>query len=138
MFESTAREEGSLGAIVGVREGRATRCYRDLFAGATAGGKEMVVGLVVLWASEVCYLRGWRFAAEHLRERGEGEGQGDVMQRVFIPNWSDKEFEGFVERLGSLVDLMGEGVEEGGEIWKECEESWRHVLWCEGEFWPEV
>ena len=68
-------------------------------------------------------------------EGGKVEGEGDVMQRVLIPNWTSVEFEGFVKRLGDLVDELG--VEKGGWVWRECEAAWRQVVWVEGEFWPE-
>jgi len=62
----------------------------------------------------------------------------DVMQRVFVPNWSSPEFEAFVRRLGALVNRFGGFVEEGGWEWGECEAVWRQVVWAEREFWPKV
>jgi thiaminase len=95
------------------------------------------VGLVVLWATEECYLRAWRFARESMpKEGGVGEREKDVMRRVFIPNWSSEEFEGFVNRLRGLVDEIE--IEEGSWLWKECEKAWRQVVWVEGMFWPDV
>ncbi|SMR52341.1 unnamed protein product [Zymoseptoria tritici ST99CH_3D1] len=139
MFEEVARQEGWEAEVCGgeVEEGRATRCYRDLFAGATGGAKGWVVGLVVLWATEECYLRAWKFAKSHcVAQKGEGDAGQDVMARVFIPNWSSEEFEGFVGRLRGLVDEVG--VEEGGWVWRECERAWRQVVWIESIFWPDV
>ncbi|CAK4031323.1 Hypothetical predicted protein [Lecanosticta acicola] len=145
LFEATAREEGWSAQICGdaLQVERPTRCYRDLFAGSVAQGKPVIVGLVVLWATEECYLRSWKFAASRIpKEGGEGarSGTAGVMQRVFIPNWSSREFEAFVRKLRGLVNRMGNlwGVEEGDWVWRECEMAWRQVLWCEEEFWPEV
>ncbi|CAK1364177.1 unnamed protein product [Cercospora beticola] len=131
--------DGNDGEDVEVECEKATRCYKDLFAGCVSGGKPVIVGLVVLWATEECYLRSWRFARgvmeKEEKENGKRDGEGDVMQRVLIPNWTSVEFEGFVRRLGDLVDEWG--VEEGGWVWRECEAVWRQVIWVEGEFWPE-
>jgi thiaminase len=133
LFERMASGEGILEEIREVREERATRCYKDLFAGATAGGKPSLVGLVILWGSEVCYLKAWRFARTFLNVE---DGNGDVMQRVFIPNWSDDAFEEFVGRLGELVNDWG--IVYGDVVRKECEDAFRQVLWCERDFWPDV
>ncbi|USW54348.1 Putative thiaminase-2/PQQC, hem oxygenase-like, multi-helical [Septoria linicola] len=137
LFEQVAEDEGFKDEICDVECERATRCYQDLFAGSVAQGRPVIVGLVVLWATEECYLRSWKFAKEHLKF--EGEGEADVMQKTFIPNWTSPEFEAFVRRLGGLVNKMCNewGVEEGGWVWKECEAAWKQVVWVEGEFWPE-
>ena len=147
LFEKHAADENWLqdicSAAATVPE-RPTRCYQDLFAGATAQGRPLLVGLTVLWATEECYLRAWRFARdrmdEHARSSSSDLKSGDVMQRVFIPNWSSDEFETFVRRIGGLVDEMcaQDGVEEGGWVWRECEAAWRQVIWIEHEFWPKV
>ncbi|EME79553.1 uncharacterized protein MYCFIDRAFT_120763, partial [Pseudocercospora fijiensis CIRAD86] len=144
LFESSAREEGWLEERrfvrgVGLRgswevaacwSSPQTRNYQDLFAGA------ILVGLTILWAPEECYLRAWRFALGKVKVGKEA----DVMQRVFIPNWSSREFETFVRKLGGLVNEMATkcGVEERGWVWKECEAAWRQVIWVEKEFWPDV
>lgn len=149
LFERTAREEGWLDGISDVKTQRETRAYMDLFAGATARGRPLVVGLVVLWATEEIYLRSWRYAWERLRVRRqaaedkgkEEEEKGkekDVMERVFIPNWSSPAFEAFVRRLGGLVNRFGGCYDPGSWEWRECEEVWAQVLWAEREFWPKI
>lgn len=143
LFEDTARKEGFLGEICeGVEEGRVTRCYGDLFAGAVGAGRGILGGLVVLWATEECYLRAWKGAREMVVSYLEGaneEEEGDVMQRVFIPNWSSQEFEQFVGTLRGLVDELAVemGVLEGSWEMRECEAAWKQVLWCEEMFWPD-
>lgn len=142
LFEEIAESEGFKEAICNEVEcGRVTRCYQDLFAGSVSSGRPpLIVGLVVLWGTEECYFRSWKFVKTHCKSKSEGDGEGgDVMQRILIPNWTSPEFEAFVRRLGGLVNkLCNEwGVEEGGYVWKECENAWRQVVWCEGEFWPE-
>ena len=137
LFEETAAAEGWLEEICEVRPNVQTRAYQDLFAGATAQGRPLIVGLTVLWATEECYLRAWRHAWSKM-DQGVKAKDKDVMQRVFIPNWSSPEFEAFVRRLGALVNKMGALWDEEGWEWRECETAWRQVLWAEKEFWPKV
>lgn len=143
MFEDTAREEGFYEDICGVEANVQTRAYQDLFAGATARGRPLVVGLVVLWGTEEAYLRSWKHAKARMEEEYEAgseldDGKKDVMQRTFIPNWTSPDFEAFVRRAGALVNRFGGYLEEGGFEWKECEQAWRQVLWAEEGFWPDV
>lgn len=52
LFEDTAASEGWLEDICNVTPSVQTRAYQDLFAGATAQGRPLIVGLTVLWATE--------------------------------------------------------------------------------------
>nr|POE87902.1 hypothetical protein CFP56_11131 [Quercus suber] len=140
LFESTAQEERWLQEICDdVEPSVQTRAYQDLFAGATAQGRSLVVGLTVLWATEECYSRAWRYAAG-CSGPDSGAGGTGVMQRVFIPNWSSAEFQEFVEKIRSLLDEYGELVQQ--DSWetprKECGAAYRQVLWAEKEFWPDT
>lgn len=139
LFEDSAAAETFLDEICNVEVERPTRCYQDRFAGALSGGRPLLIGLVILWATEECYLRAWKHSLSHMDHSLRPKDK-DVMQRVFILNWTSPEFEAFVRRLGGLVNKMclEWGVEEGGWIWKECEAAWRQVVWVEGEFWPDV
>jgi len=137
LFEQTAAAEGWLEEICAAQPTVQTRAYQDLFAGATANGRSLLVGLTVLWATEESYLRAWRFAWSKM-DQGLSAKEKDVMQRVFIPNWSSAEFEAFVRKIGALVNKFGNAVEEGGPEWVECEVAWKQVLWAEQEFWPKV
>ncbi|KAF3081305.1 hypothetical protein TWF569_002247 [Orbilia oligospora] len=123
-----------------------TRAYQDMFAGAGSGKASLLEGMVVLWATERCYFDAWGFAK---RSSGgdkssttgeEKERKSDVMTRIFIPNWTSEEFEGFVDTLEELVNgiVKDEGVEVGSEVWGRCEATWRQVLWLEEGFWPDV
>ena len=114
LFEDSAKAEGWFEDIAAVSMSRQTRAYQDLFAGATAQGRPLVVGLTVLWATEECYLRAWRHAWAQMPEdvktavqKGE-EGVGDVMQRTFIPHRSSAEFDAFVRRIGGVLNRYGE------------------------------
>nr|OQO19846.1 hypothetical protein B0A51_11757 [Rachicladosporium sp. CCFEE 5018] len=137
LIEETARAEGWEGDVVDVRAGKETRAYQDLFVGAAAPNRPLIVALVALWGTEECYLRSWKYAATKMDLSLKAKDK-DVMQRVFIPNWSSGEFEAFVRRVGGLVNKFGAGIEEGGWEWEECEEVWRQVLWAEKAFWPDV
>lgn len=87
--------------------------------------------MTVLWATEECYLRSWRFAQSHVKEE-----RRDVMQRVFIPNWSSDEFEEFVKAIRVLVDELGQDLARSSKDVKECENAWKQVVWAEEHFWP--
>lgn len=137
MFEETAQAEGWLEDICGVEPSVQTRAYQDLFAGATAQGRPLIVGLTVLWATEECYLRAWRHAWSKM-DQGKSPKEKDVMQRTFIPNWSSAQFEAFVRRIGGMVNKFGGYYDEGSFEWKECEIAFKQVMWAEREFWPKV
>ena len=128
MFEETAKSENFFDEICSPTPSIQTRAYQDLFAGATASGRPLIVSLTALWATEECYLRAWRYAWSRM-DQGLKPKDKDVMQRTFIPNWSSAEFEAFVRRIGGLVNKFGGYYEEGGWEWRECEAIWRQVLW---------
>lgn len=129
---------------------RTTRAYIDMFMSAGSPAVSLLEGLVVLWATEECYLRAWRYAAGFLGERedgnaGSGEGRedadGGALRVRFIPNWTSREFEAFVRRIGEVVDEVAgsvKGAEEGELMRGRCLEWWRQVLWLEERFWPDV
>ncbi|KAI6897003.1 hypothetical protein D0869_05256 [Hortaea werneckii] len=135
MFEETAETEGWLEEICNVQPSIQTRAYQTLFAGAAAPSQPLLVGLTVLWATEECYLRSWKYASSKM-DHGLKPKDKDVMQRVFIPNWSCPEFEALVRRLGALVNKFGQAYDEEGWEWRECENWWKQILWAEKEFWP--
>lgn len=136
LFEDTATDEGWLEEICdGVVPTVQTRAYQDLFAGATAQARPLSVGLTILWATEECYLRAWKYALSKMNPSTEVE-ERSVMQRVFIPNWSSPEFEAFVGRIRGLLDEHGDVMEQDGWEAKECETAYRQVLWAEKNFWP--
>lgn len=121
---------------------RITRAYIDMFISAGSSGVSVLEGLAVLWATEVCYLRAWKYAASFLEGR-EGDpkddSDGGVLREKFIPNWSSTEFEDFVNRIGDVLDEMAgriKGVEEEEAMRGRCLEWWRQVVWLEERFWP--
>ncbi|KAJ5774016.1 hypothetical protein N7457_008912 [Penicillium paradoxum] len=124
---------------------RTTRAYIDMFMSAGSAGVSVLEGLAVLWATEVCYLRSWRFAARCMEEDGErvykNDADGGALREKFIGNWSSDEFEAFVNRIGEVVDEMSgqiKGAEESEIMRGRCLEWWRQIVWLEENFWPTV
>ncbi|KAJ5188699.1 heme oxygenase-like multi-helical [Penicillium cf. griseofulvum] len=124
---------------------RTTRAYIDMFMSAGSSGVSVLEGLAVLWATEVCYLRSWRFAARCMGEDGERDykkdADGGALRERFIGNWSSVEFEEFVDRIGDVVDEMAgqiKGAEELEIMRGRCLEWWRQIVWLEEKFWPNV
>jgi thiaminase len=132
MFEDVLKEEFDWqeGGEVARQE---TRAYADVFAGATRSAAGLLEGMVVLWATEKCYLEAWKFARDQVSKDDSGE---DVLRKTLIPNWTCAEFEEFVDTIGGLVDELG--VNASMEEWGKAEDAWRQVLWAEEKFWPEV
>ncbi|KAJ5749134.1 uncharacterized protein N7511_010830 [Penicillium nucicola] len=126
---------------------RTTRAYIDMFMSAGSAGVSVLEGLAVLWATEVCYLRAWKFAAGCMREHGEEkddyseDADGGALRGQFIGNWSSVEFEAFVDSIGDVVDEMAgqlKGAEESEMMRGRCLEWWKQILWLEERFWPNV
>ncbi|PYH92625.1 heme oxygenase-like protein [Aspergillus ellipticus CBS 707.79] len=77
-----------------------THAYTDMFVSAGSPGVSLLEGLVVLWATEYCYLRSWQYARgvmERERESGSGgsgpgDADGGALREAFIPNWTSGEF----------------------------------------------
>ncbi|GKZ31359.1 hypothetical protein AbraIFM66950_011879 [Aspergillus brasiliensis] len=123
----------------------ATHAYTDLFLSAGSSGVTLLEGLVVLWATEVCYYKAWGYAREVMeKDSKDGEGRNDAdggaLRVQFIPNWTSEEFGRFVDEIAELVDEVSVGVadREREELLGRCERWWRQVVWLEGMFWPKV
>ncbi|KAL4816261.1 hypothetical protein BDW67DRAFT_162629 [Aspergillus spinulosporus] len=123
-----------------------TQGYIDMFLSAASPGNSLLEGLVVLWATEVCYLKAWRYAADFLQKSAaagnRSEEDGGALREKFIPNWASDEFEEFVNKIGDVVDEfarqeLGEEL-KGDEALDRCERWWRQVIWLEERFWPHV
>ncbi|KAJ5514081.1 Transcription regulator [Penicillium fimorum] len=124
---------------------RTTRAYIDMFMSAGSSGVSILEGLAVLWATEVCYLRSWRFAARCMAEDEKKDygkdADGGALREKFIENWASVEFEEFVVRIGDVVDEMAgqiKGAEELEIMRGRCLEWWRQIVWLEENFWPNV
>ncbi|KAL2854811.1 hypothetical protein BJY01DRAFT_204839 [Aspergillus pseudoustus] len=161
-FESSAREFGldlNAPSTEAGDEGKGktfgaapiTQSYIDMFMSASSPGTSLLEGLVVLWATEVCYLRAWRFAASYREESTDASGRpkqtdgsedadGGALRIRFIPNWSSLEFEAFVDRIGKVLDEFAEEELKklGEDATARCERWWGQVVWLEERFWPNV
>ncbi|KAJ5492840.1 hypothetical protein N7539_001586 [Penicillium diatomitis] len=134
-----------------------TRAYIDMFMSVASPGVSAIEGITVLWATEICYLRAWRYAASYGRKKaletetvtsvqaaridGSVDADGGALRDRFIPNWSSEEFEEFVNRIGRVLDQMVDsfkGAEEAEMIRAKCLEWWRQVVWLEERFWPSM
>ncbi|KAF9889101.1 hypothetical protein FE257_008078 [Aspergillus nanangensis] len=120
-----------------------THAYIDMFMSAGSPATSILEGMVVLWATEECYLRAWRYAGSFMQPNTTGEdyaqdADGGALRKQFIPNWSSGEFEEFVTGIGELVDEMAEGDGIDGEMRAKCERWWRQVVWLEERFWPNI
>lgn len=134
LFEDTAKENDWTDDLGNAGPDIATQAYKDVFAGAGQPVASLLRGMVTLWATEKCYLAAWTHAKDQMQSASAGDRS--VMQRVFIPNWSSKEFVEFVKVLEDLVDEMGKTARV--EDIKEAELAWRQVVWAEEAFWPKV
>ncbi|KAI9734256.1 MAG: hypothetical protein M1834_002360 [Cirrosporium novae-zelandiae] len=125
-----------------------TRAYGDLFMSCAAPGTPVLHGMVALYGTEICYLTSWLYAkgvsGETSKDNDNGNDQsafkkdqdGGALRTEFIPNWTNNEFQDFVDEIGSLMDKLAEKI--GAEELRGCEEVWRQVLWIEERFWPEI
>jgi thiaminase len=115
---------------------RVTQIYVELFRSFLDPSKTLLEGMVVLWATEKCYLEAWSYALEESTEGdGEKDLDGGALRTEFIPNWSRKEFVDFVERIAGLLNELwvnGSGDKEAAQ------RAWEEVLLLEEKFWPDV
>ncbi|KAL4795600.1 hypothetical protein BDV19DRAFT_167536 [Aspergillus venezuelensis] len=151
-FEATAEEYGlDLNTKTPGQEGfgpnEATQGYIDMFLSSAGEDSSLLVGLTVLWATEECYLRAWRYAQSFQSpssQPGSQDADGGALREKFIPNWASKEFEEFVVKIGDVLDEFA-AVELGGDLRKsekagleKCEGWWGEVVKLEVGFWPDV
>lgn len=99
----------------------------------------LLEGLLILWATEKCYLEAWTHASTCLSKDGKGSGDedGGALRESFIPNWSSSEFGKFVQEIAEVTDELAqrEGALRKIEVFKAL---WLHVLEIEKGFWPDV
>lgn len=101
--------------------------------------QSLLEGLLVLWATEKCYLDAWSYAAMFLdKETDPGQdADGGALRSGFIPNWTSTEFAKFVQDLADVADELA--AREGGlkkiDVLKVL---WLNVLGIESRFWPDI
>lgn len=102
--------------------------------------QSLLEGLIVLWATEKCYLQAWTYASTFtgsVEHKPGNDPDGDALRDKFIPNWSSDEFAKFVQDLADITDELAErdGALRKVEVYKAL---WGHVLEIEKGFWPNV
>jgi len=114
--------------------------------------KNLLEGMVVLWATEACYLSAWTYALVFMASTQQSEIKikkeddlthssdldGGALRDAFIPNWTSPEFQEFVKDIAEVTDMLAEQEAIAGRDLKPFEWVWRHVLDIERRFWPEV
>ncbi len=140
-FEDVSRRYGL--NLEGAAMAPETRAYIALFD-RIATEAPLLEGLVVLWATEKCYFKAWKYASSFLaahdpsRERGErNDEDGGALRKELIPNWTNEAFGTFVAELEGLVDELA-GIGTGQVRMEACESVWREVLMLEEKFWPAI
>ncbi|KAJ9655147.1 hypothetical protein H2198_005922 [Neophaeococcomyces mojaviensis] len=120
---------------------RVTEQYLTLFRSYHLDPSQTLLeGLIVLWATEKCYLQAWtyasKFMASTVRESSD-DLDGGALREKFIPNWSSDEFVQFVQDIADITDDLAdqEGAMRKVEVYKAL---WSHVLEIEKDFWPDV
>lgn len=121
----------------------ATKQYLDLFrAFWTDPSMSLLEGLVVLWATETCYLSAWTYASSFMTAPGaikpEADADGGALRDAFIPNWTSPDFEKFVKDIAEVTDLLAEredAIVRRLDVYKAV---WMHILDVETRFWPNV
>ncbi|GJE94559.1 heme oxygenase-like protein [Phanerochaete sordida] len=132
-FGDTAKQFGlDLGAW---KERKETRDYTAemIRVGATGSVEDM---LVFLWAMERVYLDAWKYVRSTASSTAnvKSSNANDAI-RSFVDNWTNAEFEKFVDDLAALVDALD--IKPGSEAWLRAEEIWGRVVELEECFWPQ-
>lgn len=118
----------------------ATEAYITLFQSfAQDPQQNLLEGLVVLWATEMCYLKAWTNAAQYQPTdlHAASDADGGALRKAFIPNWTSDEFGEFVNSIAQTTDALAEreGAMKKVEVYKAL---FLHVLDIEKKFWPTV
>jgi len=119
--------------------GPVTKAYTDFMVSTAATGT-LGEGLVLLWATEKCYLEAWTYARSHMTTSSEFStlpaGTSRALE-AFINNWTSSEFHAFVGEIGALLDEYAATASprEYEELNQKAEEIWRWTLWYEERFW---
>lgn len=133
-------------------ERKETRDYKaEMISVASVG--TLAEGLVFLWAMEKVgfeqiwfgeydkrfvlkvYLDAWWYAASAAPSTAsEPPNSHKSAISSLVDNWTNSDFEAFVDDIGSLVNEMG--LLPGSDAWKRAEHAWARVLELEIAFWP--
>lgn len=144
-FATTIRDYGLKDYAKPAGPNASTQEYLDLFAEVGESGS-LLQGLTLLWTTEFAYYKAWKFAGSFSSSQSDGSSDATPVAAVtakFIPNWTNKEFSGFVMQLESLVNELARqhSSSDGWEAFlkdKLVDQVWRRALECERGFWPNV
>ena len=126
------------------------RRFEKLFASCALRKGEILPWLedaVVFYGTEKCYLDAWSWAASQIdvsKADVAADADGGVLRTELIPNWSNKDFADFVNRLGAIIDdAVDEMVKAGGEalrstLFARAQAKWTELLAAEETFWPKA
>ncbi|PSR70568.1 hypothetical protein PHLCEN_2v13539 [Hermanssonia centrifuga] len=139
-LQNVVREVGFFGEVAakhglkldGWRERKATRDYTATMAAVGSSGS-LDDGLIFLWAMEKVYLDSWKHVRSLLGTSTETSPTTAVIQE-FVDNWTNPEFERFVNNLGDLVNSLD--IKPDSEAYSRAEEIWARVVELEKDFWP--
>ena len=116
----------------------ATRDYLALFASAADPRTTLLQGMVLLWATQRCYLDAWKYGrSQRPHTTTYADADGGALWDALIPNWTSPEFEKFVADIARYTDELArrEGAQATDLIHNGV---WQRVLQVERAFWPEV
>ncbi|KAI0040787.1 heme oxygenase-like protein [Auriscalpium vulgare] len=120
-------------AVDAWRERKETRDYTAEMARVGAEGT-LEDGLVFLWAMEKLYLDSWRYvrSLRSIASQALTSAASDAIDS-FADNWTNEEFEKFVQDIANLVD---DWIKPGTPAWARAEAVWARVIELEEAFWP--
>jgi thiaminase len=116
---------------------KATRDYIELFDSIADPRKTLLDGMLLLWATERCYLEAWKYSKGQRPRISASfdDADGGALNDAFIPNWTSPELEKFVADIAKYTDELArrEGASANDP---RHYEMWHRVLEVEKEFWP--
>ncbi|KAI0514784.1 heme oxygenase-like protein [Xylaria bambusicola] len=126
-----------------------TKAYMELFdsfAVQSRGDSPRTLfdGLVVLWATEKAYLTAWSYAqksSDSQNENWEKDLDGGALRKHFIPNWTSRPFQEFIEEIQGCLNAYAEsslGEENEKARFSAAAAMVKKVLVLEEAFWPVI
>ena len=115
-----------------------TRDYIELFESMADPRKTLLEGMVLLWATERCYLDAWKYGrSQRPNSSSLADADGGALWDAFIPNWTSPEFEKFVADIARYTDELArrEGAKASDPAYNDM---WQRVLEVAKAFWPDV
>ena len=117
----------------------ATEEYIHLFRSfAEDPRKSLLEGLLVLWATEKCYLAAWQYASSCSERPAEDDLDGGALRKEFLPNWTSTSFAEFVDDIARLTNEWARQQPTPHPDIQPYTHTFRRVLDIEKRFWPEI